>query len=240
MNTSLPSFLKNNPFNKFEKSARPLFLVLILEGFLLRAWRFGMSSGDDFNIFYALGGTVIFEIILFGLFFVMDGRRLSQLARFQIFYMAFVPGLSFTYLKRILKPSLAFEVREDLARGKIVAALGLWLPESLKIFQILLPMVIILIMSYELNKDDVRSRFPKWYKYAGIGCGVFSLIFLVFANLTNLCMYIISLAAVCIIWNMWERVRKNKSLEPLVMVSWAEILLFTALWLKGLVENLIF
>lgn len=240
MKVSLPSFLQKNPFDKFGKSSRPLFWVLILEGFLLRAWKFGQYSGQELNIFYALGGTVIFEIILFGLFFAMNGRRLSQLARFQIFYLAFVPNLSFTYMKRLLSPSVAFAVRDDFLRGKILAAFSLWLPENLKVLQILLPMVIILIMSYEVNKDDVESRFPKWYKFVAAGCGVLLITFLFLENLTNLCMYLVSLSAVCIMWNMWERVRKNKSLEPMVMVSWAEILLFTALWLKGLVENLQF
>lgn len=237
MKFSLPSFLNFDIYKKMEKVSRPFFMLLILAGVVIRALQFGKYN-NDYDILYSLYGAFLNEFILFAVFFMMKGRRFSQLARLQIFYLAFVPNLTYAYMKRITDFKIAFELREDVVKGKWPAAVALWYPDVSRVLQLMIPFIVLLILAIQMNRDKIKKVFEKWYWGIGIAAVVLILFTLPFANLMNIVMYLVRLGLVCVIWNLWEKIRLNKSLEPAAMVCWAEILLFFVLWLKGLVENL--
>lgn len=236
MKFSLPSFLNYDIYQKSKKINRPFFCILIVIGFVIRALQYGKYNGQ-YDILYSLYGAFLLEIVLFGSFFLMQGRSFSQLGRFQILYMAFVPNITYMYLKRIMDFRVAFELREDVVKHKWPAAIALWYPDILDLFQLLVPFIILLIMAIQMNRSKIKKPYEKWYVRVCIIGAVLLLVTLPFANLMNLFIYVARMLLVCVLWHMWETMRTNKSLEPMAMVSWAEILLFFVLWLKGVVES---
>lgn len=239
MKFHLPSFLAIEPSERFKKIERPfLYLVLVL-GFAMRGWQFGGANWAKYNLIWGYGGLFMFEVILFLCFFALNGRNLAQLVRLQILYLAFVPNITFVYLRRVIQLPIAFEIRDDVAKGKVLATIALWYPEVAKLLQVVIPMIILLFMAFEMNKErEDAIKYPKWYVPFFIVAIVLVFLTLPFPNLGNLCMCVSRILFVCVIWDMWERVRKSETLEPMVMVSWAEMILFLALFLKGVVDNL--
>jgi len=237
MKFSLPSFLNYDIYKKLEKIRRPFFLIVVAVAITLRALQFGKYN-NQFDILYSLYGAILCELVILTVFFLINGRSFSQLGRFTILYCAFVPTISYSYLMRILDFKIAFELRDDVVKGKWPAAIALWYPDISRILQLMIPFIILLVMAIEMNKTKIKKPYSKWFIGVGIGSAVLLLLTLPFANLMNLVLYIVRLGLVCVIWRMWENLRKNKSLEPMAIVSWAEIFLFFVLWLKGLVEVL--
>lgn len=237
MRFSLPTFLNWDIYKKLEKIRIPFFCVLVIFGITMRALQYGRYN-NQFDILYSLYGAFLCELVLFTVFFMVNGRSFSQLGRLQILYFAFVPTISYSYMKRIMDFKIAFELREDVVKGKWPAAFALWYPEISRILQLMVPFIILMVMAIQMNKDKIKRPYSKWFLGVGIGSAALALLTLPFANLTNIVLYAVRLGLVCVIWKMWECLRKNKSLEPMGIVSWAEIFLFFVLWLKGLVDVL--
>lgn len=237
MKFSLPSFLNWDIYKKLEKVRIPFFCLLVIAGITLRALQYGRYN-NQYDILYSLYGAFLCELVTFTVFFLIDGRSFSQLGRLHILYMAFVPTITYSYMKRIMDFKIAFELREDVAKGKWPAAIALWYPDISRIIQLMIPFILLLVMAIQMNKSKIKKTFYSWYIGVFVGSVLLALITLPFANLTNLALYVIRLGLVCVIWKMWETLRKNKSLEPTAVVSWAEIFLFFVLWLKGIVESL--
>lgn len=232
--TRLPSIFIKDPDEIFAKFKKPLFLIVVISVFLLRAWQFGNVSGG-FQIDFALGGMFIVELFIFVSFFLIGGKNLSQLTRFSVLYLAFVGNVSMLYLDRVRKLSVMFEIRDDCTNGRFKNAVALWFPNVSRVLLLLVPFVILLIMSVTMNeKEGEKKAIKRWHIIALIACVVLALLTLPLANLTNICVYLMQLLLVCIIWDLWEKIRLRKSLEPIVMVSWAEIALFVALYLEGI------
>ncbi len=198
-----------------------------------------------------LGGMLFIEIVLILCYCILGGRRLSQFLRLELFNLALVNDISYKYLQRIIKLDVFFEVRDDVVKGKVAASLALWYPEVFTLFQLIVPFILLLIMAWEMNRGDLgkqptdaaptpkqrgRYSFPKWYIVIANIVVILSLMTIVFANMMILAMFISKTLLVCVMWDMWERIRTNKSMEPMLLVSWAEMLLFIALGLKGIVE----
>lgn len=258
MKTRLPSVFFNKPAEVFSKAIPAIMIFITVIGFGIRGWQFGTGTTRNFNIGYALGGVALMAVLLLGSFFAAGGRKLNQLARFVILYLAFVPNVTFGYLQRILTTGCLFTLRDDVINGRINGAIALWLPNLANILQLLIPFIILLIMTWQINEKNngltkqtndsgkvvhgikifTDGKLPVWYIVSAVIALVLLGLTLPFANMTNLAMYIVKLICTCIIWDMWERIRNNHSLEPKILVSWAEIILFMALAFKAVVENL--
>ena len=85
MKYRFPEALKKSPFTIFEKAEIPIFLVILVSGMFLRGWMFA-KSGKEFNIVLTLIGMAVACVVCLLAFFLAGGRKLSQLARFFIFY----------------------------------------------------------------------------------------------------------------------------------------------------------
>ena len=240
MKYRFPEALKKSPFTIFEKFEIPIFLIILVSGVFLRGWMFG-KSGKEFNLVLTLVGmAIVCAICLIG-FFLAGGRKLSQMTRFFIFYFAFVPRIKFVYLKRLVNPETLFELRADLYPEKLKNVVALWFPDFTELLLLIIPFVVMMVMAVIVNKEDVAGdkKLKRFFLIVSICSVFFMLLAFPFANISNLCVYIISFMLVALIWKFWEIIRNKKSLEPASIVAWAEILLFTALWLKGIAESIL-
>ncbi len=239
MKIKFPPFLKKNPFEIFERFQTPVFVLVILVGLGLRAWQFGKSSDADFSVELALGGLFFMELIILALFLSLGGMRLSQLSRFAILYYAFVPKLKFVYLQRIANIKILFEIRDDFTNGRMKNAIAMWYPELSKYLLLMIPFIIVLIMALRTGNDSIGEIkiMRRGYVISFIVVVVIGLLELPFGNLSNMGSFVISIILVCCIWKLWEHLRIRKSYEPMPVVAWAEILLFLAMLLKGIVES---
>lgn len=237
--TRLPSIFIKTPEEIFAKFKTPIFIVILVCCAALRAYQFGMGRGKGFDFVLALVGFLIIEVVILGSFFITGGKKLSGLVRFTVLYLGFVNSVSILYLERIKKFSVLFDVRDDWAKHKFKNVFALWYPRTSTLLLLLVPFVILLIMSIAITEGELKkSSVKRWHIISLIICFVLSLLSLPFANTMLICMYIIQVIFVCVIWSLWESVRKYRTVEPLVMVSWAEIALFTAIFLKGVVDVL--
>ncbi|MCR4618722.1 MAG: hypothetical protein K5669_11145 [Lachnospiraceae bacterium] len=241
MKIKFPPFLKKNPFELFERFEKPIFTVLIIGCLLIRAWLFGSnnSTGDGFVIEIALGGLFFTELLIGATFLSMGGQRLSQLARYVILYLAFMPRLKYVYLTRITDFKILFEIREDLTNGKIKNAVVFWLPELSKYLVLLIPFIILLIMAVKTESDyfgNIKLFKFKYMVWVAIAAAV-GVLLLPFGNLANIGSFVITFILISGIWRLWDAIRRRKSLEPMPVVAWAEILMFLAMLLKGIVES---
>lgn len=239
MQIKFPPFLKKNPFEIFQKIEKPLFAIIIIGMLMLRAWYFGNSTSEKgFVPEVAFGGLFATEIIIAIVFLVMGGTRLSQLARFVILYSAFMPKIKFLYLERMSNLKLLFEVRDDFTNGRLINAIALWYPELTGFLVMLVPFIIVLIISAINGDENMEVKISrKTFVIMVILIVLNAFLSLPFANFTNIGNYVISFILVSGIWKLWEGIRRRKSLEPMPVVAWAEILLFLALFLKGIVES---
>ncbi|MBR1862416.1 MAG: hypothetical protein IJ796_11275 [Lachnospiraceae bacterium] len=238
MKNRFPSFLKTNPFELFDKISMPVYVLVIVGAIFLRAWNFAKSGDAELIAVYTLESIFVLELILISIFLILGGRRVSQFSRFTVLYLAFVPKLKYTYIARILDINIIFSIREDLTNGKTKNAIAMWYPSITKYLLLLVPFIVILIMAVKSGDESlkevklVRKRYIIWFAVAAM----IGLLELPFGNLENIGSYFISLILICAIWKLWEAIRKRKSYEPMPVVAWAEILLFIALLLKGIVE----
>ena len=238
MKYRFPEALKKSPYLIFEKFEKPIYLLIILSTVLLRGWMFG-KSGKGFDILLTLAGVMASCAVCSMAFFLSGGRKLSQLSRFLILYSAFVPGIRFVYLKRLMNPEILFELRADLYPEKLKNVVALWFPDFTVVLLLMVPFAILLFMAFVVNTDDVESsgKLKRFFLIVVIVSIILMLVAFPLANISNLCVYIIGILLVSLIWKLWEIIRNKKSLEPASIVAWAEILLFVALWLKGLAES---
>ena len=240
MKYRFPDALKKSPYKIFEKIEKPIFILIIISSLILRGWMFG-KSGKSFDILLTISGMMVVCAVCLLSFFLAGGRKLSQLTRFTILYSAFVPNVKFAYLKRLLSVETLFELRADLYPEKLKNVVALWFPDFLELLLLIVPFVVLMVMALVVNKDDVANdkKLKRFFLIVSI-CSVFlMLLAFPFANISNLCVYVISFLLVALIWKFWEIIRNKKSLEPASIVAWAEILLFTALWLKGITESIL-
>lgn len=239
MRIKFPPFLKKNPFELFERVEKPVFAVIIIATLLVKAWLFGNSTGEGFSFTVALGGLFFHELLIGLTFMLIGGQRLSQLARYMILYLAFMPDLKYMYLTRMLDFKILFEIREDLTNGKTKNAVAFWYPELTKYLVLIIPFIIVLIMAIKTEYDNIgeiklfRFKYMVWVVLAA----VIGVLILPFGNFANIGHFIITFIMISGIWKLWDAIRKRKSLEPMPVVAWAEILLFLAMFLKGLVES---
>ena len=239
MKIKFPPFLKKNPFDIFDRFQTPVFILVIIGSLLLRAWEFGKSGEEDFSIILMLIGLYVAEFLVLLVFIFLGGKRVTQLGRFTILYLAFVPKLKFIYLQRIMDIKLLFELREDLTNGRTKNAIALWYPELSKFLLLMVPFIIILIMALRTGNENIGEvkLLTKGFIISIITAIVLGILALPFGNYANLGSFIISIILVSCIWKLWEGLRARKSYEPMPVVAWAEILLFLAMWLKGIVES---
>ncbi len=239
MKIKFPPFLKKNPFDIFDRFQTPVFVLVIIGSLLLRAWEFGKSGEEDFSIILMMIGLYAVELLVLVVFIFLGGRRITQLGRFTILYLAFVPKLKFIYLQRITDIKLLFELREDLTNGRTKNAIALWYPELSKFLLLMVPFILILIMALRTGNENIGEvkLLTKGFIISIITAIVLGILALPFGNYANLGSFIISIILVSCIWKLWEGLRARKSYEPMPVVAWAEILLFLAMWLKGIVES---
>ncbi len=239
MKIKFPPFLKKNPFDIFDRFQTPVFVLVIIGSLLLRAWEFGKSGEEDFSIILMMIGLYAVELLVLVVFIFLGGRRITQLGRFTILYLAFVPKLKFIYLQRITDIKLLFELREDLTNGRTKNAIALWYPELSKFLLLMVPFILILIMALRTGNENIGEvkLLTKGFIISIITAIVLGILALPFGNYANLGSFIISIILVSCIWKLWEGLRDRKSYEPMPVVAWAEILLFLAMWLKGIVES---
>jgi len=238
MKYRFPAALKKSPFIIFEKVEKPIYLLIILSTVLLRGWMFG-KSGKEFDILLTISGVMAVCAISALAFFLSGGRKLSQLSRFLILYSAFVPCIRFAYIKRLMNPDVLTELRADLYPEKLKNVIALWFPDFTGVLVLIVPFAILLGMAMMVNLDDIekRKKIKRFILIVFIASVVLMMAAFPLANISNLCIYIMNLLMVSLIWKMWEIIRNKKSYEPASIVAWAEILLFVALWLKGIAES---
>lgn len=240
MKIKFPPFLKKNPFDIFDRVQNPVFIGVIVISLLLRAWQFGKSGEEDFSLILMLVGLYLLELLVLLIFVILGGKRITQLARFTILYLAFVPKLKYVYLQRIMDIKILFELREDLTNGRTKNAIALWYPELSKFLLLMVPFIIVLIMALRTGNENFGEIkiLSKGFIISIIATIILGILALPFGNYANLGSFIISIILISCIWKLWEGLRARKSYEPMPVVAWAEILLFLAMWLKGIVESL--
>ncbi len=239
MKIKFPPFLKKNPFDIFDRVQTPVFVLVIILSLVLRAWEFGKSGEEKFSVILMLIGLYVLEFLVLLIFMLLGGKRITQLARYTILYLAFVPKLKFIYLQRITDIKLLFELREDLTNGRTKNAIALWYPELSKFLLLIVPFIIVLIMALRTGNENFGEvkLLSKGFIISIIAAVVLGILALPFGNFANLGSFLISIILVSGIWKLWEGLRARKSYEPMPVVAWAEILLFLAMWLKGIVES---
>ncbi len=221
--------IDKTPLDFFAQLAAPGLVAVIFSSILLKAHQFGKTTSGELNEQTAMIGIGLFLAVVTLCFLLLRRRGLGVYTRLMILYLAFVPHLSINYMKRFSDFEYLFETRINFFY-KLYPTIAYWLQNLMSLFTILVPILILMLAARAVKK------LPRWYLVL-IGLGV-ALAFLIFhfMNLTNAAKYLISLFAVCIIDDCWEKIREENSLEPAVMVFWAEFALFAALWLKGIVE----
>ena len=80
----------------------------------------------------------------------------------------------------------------------------------------------------------LHDKLPKWYKILLICAVVLALLLYVFEGTVNLFKYGISLIMVVIISDCWNKLRVADERAPQALILWAELLLFAAMWAKGM------
>lgn len=230
----MPEFIYNK---KLHNVIAVLFIILTS---FIRGLGFGLE-GESFDLFSGLMGILLMTVVLTVCYVMLKitsrgYHSLGSVLRLEILYVCFVPRVSILYLQRFLHPVEMFAIREGLTKENLSGALGMWLPEVLPMLQLLVPVLFLLVGARRMLEDQESTDFPKWYRYAGAVCFLLAFLVLIFGALSNLFMYIIYLLLVCIIFDLWEKIRRANSLEPTGMVNTAEDILFVALWLQALVQ----
>ncbi|MCR4896854.1 MAG: hypothetical protein K5891_08795 [Lachnospiraceae bacterium] len=231
-----PGFLNIQPIEYFARFTAPMALLFFVANYFLKSWQFGHDY-DSFRLLEAVLGATIFEAVTFLICLLTSRRSVAGYFRFVIFYLAFVPHLSLGYITKLWQFSYLFEFREDLVNHKWSGLFALWSADWSGYLQLLVPMMILVLGARKMNGGE-QTRFPlRYWVLLAVACFFLALMFL-FSGIINLSQYMIAIILVYIISDSWEQVRRYDSTEPEVLVSWAEILMFAALWLKGAVEIL--
>jgi hypothetical protein len=237
------------PAEVLAKWYRPAVALCCIFLLSCKIWQFGTTSeATYFDLISALVGAFLFEVVSIVVFLMLHWNQMGSYLRFLILYFAFVPHLTITYLLKIFDPEYLFAMRDDTQGGKWAAAFAFWSTDLVDLMAVLLPFLILVLGAHMMVMDPKRMqdstgyelknllKLPQWYFVAILLCIVMSFGIMFFAGMVNLLRYLISMLVVCVISDSWERIRRGSSLEPPLIVAWAELLLFLTLALKGIME----
>ena len=223
-------FQEQKPKEYFARFWMPALFQVAAVSFILQFYRAGAESGASFDFKSGIIGVVLFEIVTILCCALMKRGRVGAYTRFIILFQAFVPHLSITYLSRLLDPEFLLSIRDDAIGQKMLAGIAIWMTDIKSFMPVLIPVLLLMLSALSF------AKMPKWYRNVFIICGVLLCIMYFMSGLQNLLEFIFTLLIVCVIDDCWERIRTVDTLEPQILVSWAEILLFIAFWLKSIVE----
>ncbi|MBO4608543.1 MAG: hypothetical protein J5696_01620 [Lachnospiraceae bacterium] len=223
----LPSLEKEIPKELFAKFWIPAMNSVMVLSFILKFYQFG-NDEKEFSLVGGLMGAFLFAIVTLITAYITGSRTIGSYVRFLIIYIAFVPHLKLSYLTRLADLSYTFHIRDHSFSAKWQGSLALWASDVSEYMRILLPMTLLMLGA------TIHDKFPKWYRILLIAAVVMTLLLYVFEGTVNLFKYGIALIFVIIISDCWSRMRLMEERKSQVMVLWAEMLLFAAMWAKGL------
>lgn len=223
----LPSLEKEIPKELFAKFWIPTMNSVMVLSFILKFYQFG-SDEKEFSLVGGLVGAFLFAIVTLITAYITGSRTIGSYVRFLIIYIAFVPHLKLSYITRLADLSYTFHIRDHSFSAKWQGSLALWASDVSEYMRILLPMTLLMLGA------TIHDKFPKWYRILLIAAVVMTLFLYVFEGTVNLFKYGISIIFVIIISDCWSRMRLLEERKPQIMVLWAEMLLFAAMWAKGM------
>ncbi len=223
----MPAFEKVIPKEKFSQIWYPIINVVMLIIFILKFYQFGNDS-YEFSLIPGLVGVTLFGIVTVIVSYIAGSRSLGSYSRFIILYIAFVPHLKFDYFRRLTDLSYTFGIRDHSFSEKWKGGIALLISDVSEYLRILLPMTILMLGA------AIYDKFPKWYKIMIVSIIVLVLLTYVFEGTVNLCKYGIALILVTMLSDCWNKMRVEKERSQQAMVLWAEILLYAAMFAKGL------
>ena len=223
----LPSLEKEIPKELFARFWIPVMNSVMVLSFILKFYQFG-SDEKAFSLVGGLKGAFLFAIVTLITAYITGSRTIGSYVRFLILYIAFVPHLKLSYLSRLADLSYTFHIRDHSFSAKWQGSIVLWASDVSEYMRILLPMALLMLGA------TIHDKFPKWYRILLVAAVVMALLLYVFEGTVNLFKYGIALIFVIIISDCWSRMRLLEERKPQVMVLWAEMLLFAAMWAKGL------
>ncbi len=223
----LPSLEKEIPKELFARFWIPVMNSVMVLSFILKFYQFG-SDEKAFSLVGGLKGAFLFAIVTLITAYITGSRSIGSYVRFLILYIAFVPHLKLSYLSRLADLSYTFHIRDHSFSAKWQGSIVLWASDVSEYMRILLPMALLML------GVTIHDKFPKWYRILLVTAVVMALLLYVFEGTVNLFKYGIALVFVIIISDCWSRMRLLEERKPQVMVLWAEMLLFAAMWAKGL------
>lgn len=223
----LPSLEKEIPKELFARFWIPVMNSVMVLSFILKFYQFG-SDEKAFSLVGGLKGAFLFAIVTLITAYITGSRTIGSYVRFLILYIAFVPHLKLSYLSRLADLSYTFHIRDHSFSAKWQGSIVLWASDVSEYMRILLPMALLMLGA------TIHDKFPKWYRILLVTAVVMALLLYVFEGTVNLFIYGIALVFVIIISDCWSRMRLLEERKPQVMVLWAEMLLFAAMWAKGL------
>lgn len=223
----LPSFGKEIPKELFARIWTPVINSVLVLNFILKFYQFG-SDVSPFSLSQGLIGVGMFAVLTVVIAYITGSKSIGSYVRFSILYIAFVPHLKLSYLTRLSDFSYVFHIRDHSFSEKWKGSIALWASDISEYLRILIPMMVLIL------GVTVRENLPKWYKVLLITAFVMALLIYVFEGTVNLFKYGISLIVVIIIADSWNRIRVDEERTPQVMILWAEILLYAAMWAKGM------
>jgi hypothetical protein len=223
---NITSFDKNIPKELFSKVWTPVIMSVLVLNFILKFYQFGNDT-TVFSLKDGLIGACLFAVITLVTAYISGSKSIGSYVRFMILYIAFVPHLKLTYLSRLLDLSYAFDIRDHSFSAKWKGSIALWASDISEYLRILVPIMVLMLGA------SIYEKFPKWYRILIICTIVLALLIYVFEGTVNLFRYDIALIFVIIISDCWNRMRVAQEREPQIMVLWAELLLYAAMWAKG-------
>ncbi len=221
------SFDKNIPKELFAKFWTPVINSVLVLNFILKFYQFG-NDVATFDLANGLAGVFLFAVLTVTVSYLSGSRSVGSYVRFMILYIAFVPHLKLNYLFRLADFSYTFGLRDHSFNGKWRGALALWTSDVSEYLRILVPMMILMMGA------TIHDKLPKWYKILLIAAVVLALLLYVFEGTVNLFKYGIALIMVVIISDCWNKMRVADERAPQAMILWVELLLFAAMWAKGM------
>ena len=223
----LPSLEKEIPKELFARFWIPVMNSVMVLSFILKFYQFG-SDEKAFSLVNGLTGAFLFAIVTLITAYITGSRSIGSYVRFLILYIAFVPHMKLSYLTRLADLSYTFHIRDHSFSEKWQGSIALWASDVSEYMRILRPMTLLMLGA------TIHDKFPKWYSIILVAAVVMALLLYVFEGTVNLFKYGIALVFVIIISDCWSRMRLLEERKPQIMVLWAEMLLFAAMWAKGL------
>ncbi len=221
------SFDNNIPKELFAKFWAPVINSVLVLNFILKFYQFG-NDISTFDLANGLTGVFLFAVLTIVVSYFSGSRSVGSYVRFMILYIAFVPHLKLNYLFRLTDLSYTFGLRDHSFSGKWKGAVALWTSDVSEYLRILVPMMILMLGA------TLHDKLPKWYKILLICAVILALLLYVFEGTVNLFKYGISLIMVVIISDCWNKMRVADERAPQAMILWVELLLFAAMWAKGM------